>query len=55
MGHLPAWVLGQHSWLRMGALRGAPLPGKGLLGAAEVGTVPILTTSGGWLGLGKEV
>lgn len=55
MGHLPAWVLDQHSWLGMGAMRRTPLPGKGLLGAAEVGTVAIVTTSGDWLGLGKEV
>lgn len=55
MGHLPTWVPDQQGWLGMGASRGAPPPAKGLLGAAEVGTAVTATTSGGWLGLGKEV
>lgn len=59
MGHLPAWVPDQQGWLGLGASRRAPLPGKGLLGAAEVvGTVATATTSGGWAGWGwgrKEV
>lgn len=55
MSHLPAGVPDQQGWLGMSAMRRVPLPGKRLLGAAEVCTVAIVTTSGGWLGLGKEV